>query len=79
MGWVGVAVGLAAIAALAVGMAVFTANTNKATEATLAQNEADMEAAEAANDLSEKWAEQQDSMDGLIKKYKDLKDAGEDY
>lgn len=73
------AVILGLIVASTVAIGVMTGKTQDATEAQLEKNKADMEAAEQTAELTGKWAEQQDAMDGLIKKYKDLKDAGEDY
>lgn len=73
------AVILGLIVASTVAIGVMTSKTQDATEAQLEKNKADMEAAEQTAELTNKWAEQQDAMDGLIKKYKDLKDAGEDY
>lgn len=73
------AVILGLIVASTVAIGVMTGKTQDATEAQLEKNKADMEAAEQTAELTSKWAEQQDAMDGLIKKYKDLKDAGEDY
>lgn len=70
---------LALIVASTVAIGVMTGKTEDATEAQLEKNKADMEAAEQTAELTNKWAEQQDAMDGLIKKYKDLKEAGEDY
>lgn len=73
------AVILGLIVASTVAIGVMTSKTQDATEAQLEKNKADMEAAEQTAELTNKWAEQQDAMDGLIKKYKDLKEAGEDY
>lgn len=70
---------LALIVASTVAIGVMTSKTEDATEAQLEKNKADMEAAEQTAELTNKWAEQQDAMDGLIKKYKDLKEAGKDY
>ena len=69
-----------ALAAVAVAaIAVVCASMNSKTEATKADTQSNIENAESSNELSSKWVEQQDSMDGLIAKYKDLKAAGEDY
>lgn len=73
------AVAIAAIAGICIWLGAKTAATENATAAQRQQNEADMEAAEKATELASKWAEQQDAMDGLIKKYKELKAAGDDY
>lgn len=73
------AVILAGIAAAIVAMGVYTNKTKEATAATEEKNKADIESAEAASELSSKWAEQMGAMDDLIAKYKSLKQAGEDY
>lgn len=73
------AVILGLIIASTVAIGVMTSKTQDATEAQLEKNKADMEAAEQTAELTSKWAEQQDAMDGLIKKYKDLQEAGDDY
>ena len=70
-----VGIALATAAAIAIG----TSNQEKYNEQLKKTNEMNMEQAEKTNDLANAWSEQMDTMDNLIAKYEDLKEAGEDY
>jgi hypothetical protein len=78
-GWAIAAASIALIVGMTAVLLANTKQTEKNTEAKIKDNEAAMDNAKATGELTSKWAEQQDSKDGLIKKYKDLKEAGDDY
>ena len=70
-----VGVALAAAAAIAVK----TKAVEKQNEELRKNNEENMKNAESTNDLSAAWAEQMNTMDNLIAKYRKLDQAGKDY
>ena len=70
---------VAAAFAAAIAITAVAKAQEKENEALKEENKLKLESAEKTNELSSKWAEQMDTMDALIAKYHELKEAGEDY
>lgn len=74
---VGLAVGAAAVAAIAT-YAALTSQTKELTKAEIERNKASKESAEAVSEQTDKWIEQTHIMDTLIAKYEELNAAQKD-
>lgn len=84
-GYIGAAIGLGVAAATVAGLVALTASLNKSSQAEKEMveqqqqaNEEAQKSAKNALELAKKWQEESNKMDTLIKKYKELKDAGKD-
>ena len=79
-GWAGIALGAALVATIGIATATIsaTAATEKNTKAIQEKSKATAEGAKTTADAADKWQEESNAMDVLIKKYQDLKNAQED-